>query len=192
MKHTPSAVGGSVLVLSLALLGGCRGDSATMPAEPAATDSNVSAKADSTTQIWGSFDTANATETTVSKVLDESSDMDGERVVLTGKIAELCPKGGCWVQLAPADADHTGTMNDQRTLFVKLTMPYGDDGRVLPTGMEGDIITVQGTVKVTEVDEETRRHYAEDAGQSAEEIEKIVGSEKQIQVMSDGVMVASK
>jgi hypothetical protein len=59
----------------------------------------------------------------------------------------------------------------------------------MPTDLVGKTVVAEGEAEVKEVSEELRKHYAEDAGKSKKEINKIKGSEKQIVFMANGVKV---
>jgi hypothetical protein len=95
---------------------------------------------------------------------------------ITGKVTEVCQAMGCWFKLQKAD----GT-----SLVVKTK----DHSFFLPQNLVGKTVTVDGTAKIKEVTEAQRKHFAEDGGKSKEEIEKIKGSEKQVQVVAAGVQV---
>lgn len=95
---------------------------------------------------------------------------------VTGKVKEVCKAMGCWIKLEKAD----GT-----TLMVKSR----DHAFFMPQDLVGRTVVVEGTATVKEVSEEKRKHYAEDAGKSKEEIKKIKGTEKQVQFIASGVKV---
>jgi hypothetical protein len=95
---------------------------------------------------------------------------------ITGKVAEVCQAEGCWIRLQKTD----GT-----TLLVKAK----DHAFVMPKDIVGKIIVAEGEASVKEVSEAMRRHLAEDAGKSKEEIEKIKGDSKEIIFMAKGVKV---
>ncbi|MGZ8537018.1 MAG: DUF4920 domain-containing protein, partial [Flavisolibacter sp.] len=84
---------------------------------------------------------------------------------IKGKVAEVCVAEGCWIRLQKAD----GT-----TLMVKAK----DHSFLMPENIVGKTVLVEGTATVKEIPESQRRHYAEDAGKSKEEIAKIKGAEK--------------
>jgi hypothetical protein len=64
-----------------------------------------------------------------------------------------------------------------------------DHAFFMPVNLVGKTVVVEGEAQVKEVSEAQRRHYAEDAGKSKEEIEKITGAERQIVFMATGVKV---
>lgn len=95
---------------------------------------------------------------------------------VTGKVKEVCKAMGCWIRLEKGD----GT-----TLMVKSK----EHAFFMPENLTGKTVVIEGTASVKEVSEEKRKHFAEDAGKSKEEIKKIKGSEKEIQFVASGVKV---
>jgi hypothetical protein len=95
---------------------------------------------------------------------------------VTGKVTEVCKAMGCWIKLEKAD----GT-----ALMVKTK----DHAFFLPQDLVGKTVVVEGSASVKEVSEEKRKHFAEDAGKSKEEIRKIKGPEQQVQFVAKGIQV---
>jgi hypothetical protein len=95
---------------------------------------------------------------------------------VTGKVKEVCKAMGCWISLEKAD----GT-----TLKVKSK----DHGFFMPQNLVGRTVVVEGVASVKEITEAKRKHYAEDAGKSKEEINKIKGSSKEIEFIANGIEV---
>jgi hypothetical protein len=93
-----------------------------------------------------------------------------------GKVVEVCQAEGCWIKIQRAD----GT-----TMMVRAK----DHSFLMPENIVGRNVLIEGSATVKEVSEEMRRHYAEDAGKSKEEIAKIKGSEKDVQFSAKGVKV---
>ena len=95
---------------------------------------------------------------------------------VTGKVKEVCQTMGCWMRLEKADGS---------TLMVKTK----DHAFFMPKDIVGKTVVMEGTAKMKEVSEEQRKHFAEDAGKSKDEIKKIKGSEKEVQFIASGVKV---
>lgn len=95
---------------------------------------------------------------------------------VTGKVTEVCQTMGCWMKIQKAD----GT-----TLMVKTK----DHKFFMPKDIVGKTVVVDGVAKIKEETEAKRKHYAEDAGKSKEEIAKIKGSQKEVQFIAAGVKV---
>ena len=95
---------------------------------------------------------------------------------ITGKVVEVCRAEGCWLKLEKADGG---------SMMVKAK----NHSFLVPVDLIGKSVVVDGEAEVKEVSEEMRKHYAEDAGKSKKEIEKIKGPEKQIIFQATGVKV---
>jgi len=95
---------------------------------------------------------------------------------IKGKVIEVCKAEGCWIRLKKAD----GT-----AMMVRAK----DHAFLMPENIVGKTVLVEGNATVKETSEEMRKHYAEDAGKSKEEIAKIKGSEKNVEFAAKGVKV---
>jgi hypothetical protein len=75
---------------------------------------------------------------------------------------------------------------DEDTIFVK----FKDYGFFVPkTGVESKLAFISGNIKKDTISVERLRHYAEDAGKSSDEIEKIVKPEFKLSFLADGVAI---
>lgn len=95
---------------------------------------------------------------------------------LKAKVVDVCKAEGCWLKVEHKD----GTAMMVRTK---------DHTFLVPENIVGKTVLIEGSATVKETTEEMRKHYAEDAGKSREEIAKIKGSEKDIQFSARGVKV---
>ena len=94
---------------------------------------------------------------------------------VAGEITKVCPVKGCWM-----------TMNvDGQEMMVR----FKDYGFFVPKDAAGKTAVVQGQAKMDTVDVATLRHYAEDAGKSAEEVEAITEPEVQLSFEAEGVIL---
>jgi hypothetical protein len=84
-------------------------------------------------------------------------DIDSTYVTLSGNVSSSCAKKGCWMKVA------VGPEEDMRVTFK-------DYGFFVPKDLNGQEVVMEGMLKrkVSSVDE--LRHFAEDAGKSAEEV----------------------
>ena len=95
---------------------------------------------------------------------------------LEGTIVQTCPKKGCWMSLATATD----------TLFVR----FRDYGFFVPTdSVSGKVAVIEGDLFLDTITVEMRKHYAEDAGKSEEEIAAITEPEYDINFIADGVII---
>ena len=93
-----------------------------------------------------------------------------------GKVVEVCKAEGCWLRLQKVDGS---------SMMVRAK----NHAFLLPENIVGKTVLIEGNATVKEVSEEMRKHYAEDAGKSKEEIAKIKGPEKDVQFAAKGVKV---
>ncbi|HRD51388.1 MAG TPA: DUF4920 domain-containing protein [Flavobacteriales bacterium] len=105
------------------------------------------------------------------------SQTDSMAVKLDCEIITSCVKKGCWM---------TVKLPDGQDMMVR----FKDYGFFVPTkGLEGKRAVLQGYATKEVVDVATLRHYAEDAGKSKEEIEKITEPEHNLMFLADGVLI---
>lgn len=93
-----------------------------------------------------------------------------------GKVVEVCQAEGCWIRIQRKDGS---------SMMVRAK----DHAFLMPANIVGRNVVIEGSAVIKEITEEQRRHYAEDAGKSKEEIAAIKGSEKDVQFAAKGVKV---
>jgi Domain of unknown function (DUF4920) len=113
--------------------------------------------------------------TKLAEVLKDPKSYAGRKVRVSGEIDSVCQKKGCWVVLKDGDARTQVTFTDY-SFFV-------------PLDVAGRKVSIEGIAKEKEIPEAMRRHYAQDAGKSKEEIEKIKGPEKTIVFVVDAIEI---
>jgi hypothetical protein len=113
---------------------------------------------------------------TLSELVAELESKDEFSGKVVGEIKEVCSKKGCWMTI---DLPNGKSMR----------VTFKDYGFFVPLNSGGYPVIIEGvaTKKVTEV--ETLRHYAEDAGKSKEEIEKITESKQEYAFEAVGVII---
>lgn len=94
---------------------------------------------------------------------------------VSGVIEEVCQKKGCWMTLKKDDGSN-------------MRVTFRDYGFFVPTDCAGKEVVIQGTAQYDTTSVADLRHYAEDAGQSKEEIEAITEPEIEITFVADGVV----
>lgn len=98
-------------------------------------------------------------------------------VKLQAEVLTSCQKKGCWMDVKLADGS---------TMKVRFV----DYAFFVPTsGMEGRTAVLQGTASKEVITEAMRRHYAHDAGKSAEECEAIKGDQAELTFLAEGVLI---
>lgn len=91
-------------------------------------------------------------------------------------INEVCSKKGCWLNVAFATGEQA---------FVKME----DYAFFLPMNAEGKEVIINGDLYIETVSVEELRHYAEDAGQSAEEIALITEPQEKLRITAKGILI---
>ena len=94
---------------------------------------------------------------------------------MRGTINEVCSKKGCWMKL---------DLGDEKEVMVR----FKDYGFFMPLNATGEVV-INGKAFVTETSIEELRHYAEDAGKTAEEIAAIAAPERTFAFEADGVLL---
>ena len=97
-------------------------------------------------------------------------------LLIVGRITEICVKKGCWLRMKEGDEE----------LFVK----FKDYSFFVPRHLTGHDVQLEGRIKVVVVSEDERRHLAEDAGQTAEEIAAIKGEQKSLRMIAHAVRIS--
>lgn len=95
---------------------------------------------------------------------------------ITGKVVEVCKAEGCWIRVERKD----GT---------PMMVRAKDHAFTMPESIVGKTVVIDGSATVKEISEDMRKHYAEDAGKTKDEIAKIKGPEKDVQFAAKGVKV---
>jgi hypothetical protein len=93
-----------------------------------------------------------------------------------GKVEEVCQAKGCWMLIDKGD----GT-----TMRVK----FKDYGFFVPKDCAGKTAIMEGRAFFRTVSVDELKHYAEDAGKSKEEIEKIKEPQKALAFEAEGVIL---
>jgi hypothetical protein len=93
-----------------------------------------------------------------------------------GTVASVCEKKGCWMKLAQTEGDG-------------IMIRFKDYKFFMPLNIVGKDVVLQGEAKKTVTTVEMLKHYAEDAGKSKEEIEKITEPKTEIEFIATGVLV---
>jgi len=115
----------------------------------------------------------------VAAVLASPKDFDGKPVRVQGEIVSVCARKGCWIRMAPRGSE--------QNVFVKFTCPV--QGRLIPMEAVGHQALVEGVVTIETVSEEDARHYAEEGGQSAAEVARIIGPQTNIRIQAPAARV---
>ncbi|HYF32579.1 MAG TPA: DUF4920 domain-containing protein [Chitinophagaceae bacterium] len=93
-----------------------------------------------------------------------------------GKVVSVCQEKGCWMKIERENGE-------------PMMVKFKDYGFFMPKNIEGKEVVLEGEASVKETSVKQLRHYAEDAGKSKEEIEKIKTPKKDVIFIAKGVLV---
>lgn len=103
---------------------------------------------------------------------------DTLNIQLAGVVQKVCKAKGCWTNIG-------STMEADQSIFVK----FKDYGFFLPTDCDGREVILDGKAYIEETPVDELRHYAEDAGKSAEEIAAITEPAREYKFMASGALL---
>jgi len=98
---------------------------------------------------------------------------------MIAKVDAVCQAKGCWMKL---------NLENGEQVMVK----FKDYGFFMPKNIAGKDVIINGLAYVNEVPVDELRHYAEDAGKSAEEIAAITSPKKTYSFEADGVLLVEE
>jgi hypothetical protein len=101
---------------------------------------------------------------------------DTLNITVTGTVKSVCQKKGCWMKM---------DMGNDKTMMVH----FKDYGFFVPKDCSGKRLVMEGIAFMDVTTVQQLRHYAEDAGKSKEEIEKITQDEKELTFEATGVLI---
>ncbi|MEP3837062.1 MAG: DUF4920 domain-containing protein [Algibacter sp.] len=104
----------------------------------------------------------------------KSGDSINSKIIAT--VNDVCQAKGCWMRL---------NLDNENEVMVK----FKDYAFFVPKDIKGKQVIVNGKAFVTEVSVDEQRHYAEDAGKSAQDIAAITTPKRTYSFEADGVLV---
>lgn len=97
-------------------------------------------------------------------------------VSLEGYISQVCQAEGCWMKLKNDDGED-------------VMVKFKDHSFFVPKDISGKAAIVKGKAVKRVITVQERRHMAEDAGKTSEEIAKITEPKEELRIEATGVMV---
>ena len=95
---------------------------------------------------------------------------------MKGTVDEVCQAKGCWMKMDLTNGE-------------QVMVKFKDYGFFMPKDIAGKEVVINGVAYVDEMPVEEQKHYAEDAGESPEKIEKITEPKKTYAFIADGVLI---
>lgn len=112
-----------------------------------------------------------------SAVVKQLYKKDKVETKMEGIINTSCAVKGCWMSMQLPNGE-------------EMRVTFKDYGFFVPTdGLNGKKAIVSGVALKSVTDVETLKHYAEDAGESQEEIAKIKEPKAELTFIADGVLI---
>jgi len=96
-----------------------------------------------------------------------------QAINVEGEVREVCQAKGCWM-----------TIGDE-----EMMVKFKDYGFFVPKDISGRQVVMHGKAYYQVTPLEELRHYAEDAGKSAEEIAAITEPKKELRFLASGVLL---
>jgi hypothetical protein len=166
--HTKFSIMKKLLLLPvIALFAACGGNTDKHKDEKPGNDTSLSYFGDTITG-------ENAAD--VATVLTSLKGKDSLALKLTGTITSVCQKKGCWMEM---DLGKGQTMR----------VTFKDYAFFVPKDADGKTAIIEGYAYNDTISVEELKHYAEDAGKSKEEIEKITAPEVELSFEAKGVII---
>lgn len=110
---------------------------------------------------------------------EKMKDVNELSVKVTGDVLAACQVKGCWM---------TADLGNGQSMRIR----FKDYAFFVPKDSNGKRFYAEGVAKWNTTSVEQLRHYAEDAGKSKEEIEKITEPKKEITFLANGVILEKK
>ena len=111
-------------------------------------------------------------------MLTSLNTQDSIETKVKGKVSGVCQAKGCWMTIISEE-------EGKPEMFVK----FKDYGFFMPLDLAGKEVVMAGKAYREETSVDELRHYAEDEGQSAEEIAKITEPVEELKFMAYGVVI---
>ncbi|MEZ4256155.1 MAG: DUF4920 domain-containing protein [Polyangiales bacterium] len=104
-------------------------------------------------RVFGAELAANGTVIALADVVRDSAKYNGKVVRTEGTITKVCQAMGCWMEMRADGAPN-------------VRVPTAGHSFFLPQDVAGHRVTVEGTVKVQPLDEETKKHLESEGAEA--------------------------
>lgn len=111
-------------------------------------------------------------------LLTKMASADSLNAKVTGKVSAVCKVKGCWM-----------TMISEKPGQPDMRVTFKDYAFFMPKDIVGKTVVIDGFALVETISVADQRHYAEDAGQSKEEIAKITTPKREMTFEAAGVVI---
>jgi Domain of unknown function (DUF4920) len=111
-------------------------------------------------------------------LLTKMTAVDSLNAKVTGKVSAVCKAKGCWM-----------TMISEKPGQPDMRVTFKNYAFFMPKDIVGKTVVIDGFALVETISVADQRHYAEDAGQSKEEIAKITTPKREMTFEAAGVVI---
>ena len=132
-------------------------------------------EADETAGAWFGEEFEISEASTVEQLPDLINQGKGQDITVKGEIDAACQKKGCWMTMSKGETE--------------MRVRFLDYGFFVPKDCAGKTATISGVASFDTITVEMLQHYAEDAGESEEEIAKITEPEYELSFEATGVYI---
>lgn len=143
-------------------------------------DPNQTAPEQATTEIKGETfgeEVDAGTVVTYPELISQMNGQDSMVVTVRGTVDAVCQMKGCWMDIVSDEVPES------------MKVRFKDYGFFVPKDIAGREVIMQGVATYQETSVDDLRHYAEDAGKSAEEIEAITEPRRELSFLASGVLL---
>lgn len=158
-----------VLLLAAATLYGCSQSTTTTEGQ------EVTETATSDNAYGAAFAEENVLSAT--QLQEAVAGKDSIQATVTAEVVQSCQSKGCWMDVKLKDGS-----------TMKVT--FRDYGFFLPVeDLSGKTVVFTGIAKHEVISVDDQRHFAEDAGKSADEVQAITEAKEELRFVADGVIL---
>ncbi|HEX2787226.1 MAG TPA: DUF4920 domain-containing protein [Ignavibacteria bacterium] len=126
-------------------------------------------------QLYGKEFPEGVQTVTLTELFANPETYNGQEVVVTASIVDVCQKAGCWITFMEGDKE----------IRVKT-----DHNFVLPKDSFNQTATVNGVFAIKEISEKMAKHFNEDA-KNKKDVSNIVGPQKVYEIKATGIVLTN-
>lgn len=128
-------------------------------------------------KVYGSGDFTSPA-VTLGTAIKDSDRYKGKKVVISGRLKDVCTKVGCWVKITDGE-------NTVRAVML-------DHGFTVPADVKNKVARIEGFIEQKELPASVARHYMKDEGRPSTEISKVNGPQKVYEFTAHAVQITDR
>jgi hypothetical protein len=125
-------------------------------------------------QLFGKEFNSSVQTVTLTELFANPDAYNGQEVIVTAPIVDVCQKAGCWITFIEGDKE----------VRVKT-----DHNFVLPLDSFNKTATVNGVFAIKEISEKMAKHFNDDA-KNKKDVSNIVGPQKVYEIKATGIVLS--